>query len=68
MNSLESALRSSLLLAAALSLPGCLGGVDGNPSRESISAKRGKDGARDDFKLPKTKTGSGKLGVKSGTR
>jgi hypothetical protein len=62
-------LGAGLILAAALSLPGCLGNGDGNPSRESISAKRGKESAREDFKTAKTKSKAGaKLGGKSGGR
>jgi hypothetical protein len=53
---------AGLMLIVAFSLPGCLGGGDGNPPRGSISAPRDKEGtrkggaeAREDFKSTKTK-------------
>jgi hypothetical protein len=63
------------MLAAALSLPGCLGSGDGNPPRGSISAPRGPEGARrggteagEDFQGAKTRTkaGSGNRAEKPG--
>ena len=67
-HSLAWGLGAGLILALALSLPGCLGNGDGNPSRESISAKRDKESHREDFKAARTKVraGGGRLGAKSG--
>jgi hypothetical protein len=61
---------ASLMLAAALSLPGCLGTGDGNPPRESISARRGNEGAPEDSKIAaaRSKARESRPGGKSGGR
>jgi hypothetical protein len=72
---LAQGLSAGLMLAAAFSLPGCPGSVDGNPPRGSVSAPRDKESPRKGDvgvgKNPmgaktKTKTGNGSLGKRPG--
>jgi hypothetical protein len=63
-------LGTGLMLAAAPSLPGCLGAGDGNPPRGSISAPRGKEGVSEDSQIAaaRSKARGGRPGGKSGGR